>query len=89
MWLGVGVLSFTAANVIYLAWTQFQSNAPVPSASDFGYPGIYPCVVAAVVSLVRRSDGWVPKSLWLDASLGAAGGAECAGRAAEPRCSPA
>ena len=75
VWLGLGILSFTVANVIYLGVDAVSGHPPVPSASDIGYLGIYPFVGAAVVSLVRLADGSLAKSLWLDASLGAAGGA--------------
>ena len=74
-WLGAGMLCWTAGNVIFVAWTQFQADPPVPSPADFAYLGFYACVVAALVSLARREVGSVPRSLWLDGALGAAGAA--------------
>ena len=74
-WLGVGMLSFTAGNVIYVTWTALQPDPPVPSAADIAFLAFYPCAVAAVVCLVRRDEMSSPKSLWLDGALGAAGAA--------------
>ncbi len=74
-WLGLGLLSFTLGNVIFLGWTQWQADPPVPSPADIAYLGIYPCVAAALLCLVRRDHESLAKSLWLDGALGAAGAA--------------
>jgi diguanylate cyclase (GGDEF)-like protein len=75
IWLGLGMLSFTAGNVIYVGWTQFQSEPPVPSPADLAYLGIYPCILAMLLSLVRREKQALTRSMWLDGGLGAAGAA--------------
>ncbi len=75
VWLGFGMLSWTAGNAIYLQWTQFQADPPVPSPADLCYLGFYACVLGAVVCLVRRDKGATTRSLWLDGAIGAAGGA--------------
>ena len=33
-WLGIAMLSWSAGNFIYLRWTQFQADPPVPSPAD-------------------------------------------------------
>ena len=75
IWLGVGMLAWTAGGVIYVQWTQFQADPPVPSPADLCYLGFYVCVLGAIVSLVRGDHGAPSRSLWLDGALGAAGGA--------------
>jgi diguanylate cyclase (GGDEF)-like protein len=74
-WLGVAMIAFATGNVIYLGWTQFQTAPSVPSPADIAYLAFYPCVVAAVVSLLRREKSTSARGLWLDGSLGAAGAA--------------
>ena len=75
LWLGAGGLSYTVANVMYVTWAQYQTNPPVPSPTDVVFLGIYPCIAAAVVCLVRRDGGAPARALWLDGLLGAAGAA--------------
>ena len=75
LWLGAGMLSWSAGNVTYLWWTQFQAHPPVPAPSDIAYFGFYFCMIAALVSLARRDMGSFSRTLWLDGALGAAGAA--------------
>ena len=75
VWLGLATVAFGVGSVIYIAWSQFQTDPPVPSGADIAYLAFYPCVVAAVISLARQDIGRLAKSLWLDAALGAAGAA--------------
>jgi len=75
IWLGLGMLSQTAGNVIFSTWTQYQADPPVPSPGDIAYFGFYVCVAAAIVCLVPRDQGAFPRALWLDGALGAAGAA--------------
>ena len=84
IWLGLAMISQTAGNVITSAWVQFQASPPVPSAADFAYFGFYVCVTAAIVRLVRRDHGSVPRALWLDGALGAAGAATALAAALSP-----
>jgi diguanylate cyclase (GGDEF)-like protein len=74
-WLGIGMFSFLVGNVIFVGWTQLQTDPPVPSPADIAYLGIYPFVAAAVICLVRNDEGSLAKSLWLDGALGAGGAA--------------
>jgi len=89
IWLGLAMLSQTAGNVIYTAWTQFQINPPVPNPADFAYLGFYVSVAAAVICLVRRDHGSFPRALWLDGALGAAGAATALAAAMSPVLSSA
>jgi diguanylate cyclase len=75
LWLGAGMLCWAAGNVIFVCWTQFQADPPVPSPADIAYFGFYLCVAAAMVSLARRDMGSFSRMLWLDGALGAAGAA--------------
>ena len=65
LWLGLGMLSWTAGNVIYVTTTQFQTSPPVPSPADLAYLGFYVCVAASLVCLVRSDLGAFARSLWL------------------------
>ena len=56
-WLAAAMLSFTVASVIFVGWTQFQTDPPIPSPADIGYLVFYPCVIAAVFCLLRRDPG--------------------------------
>jgi diguanylate cyclase (GGDEF)-like protein len=84
MWLGIGLASFTFGNVVYVGWIQFDRNAPDLNASVIGYLGIYPAFAAAVACLVRRDGGRIPRAVWLDAALGAAGAATALAAAMNP-----
>ena len=75
VWLGLALLSQAAGNVIYSAWTQYQTHPPVPAPSDIAYFGFYVSVTAAVVWLARREHGSFPRALWLDGAIGATGAA--------------
>jgi diguanylate cyclase (GGDEF)-like protein len=75
LWLGAGMLCWAAGNVIFVWWTQFQADPPVPSPADIAYFGFYFCVAAAMVSLARPDMGSFSRMLWLDGALGAAGAA--------------
>ncbi len=75
LWLGAGMVCWSAGNVIFVRWTQFQAHPPVPSPADIAYFGFYFCVAAAMVSLARREMGSFDRLLWLDGALGAAGAA--------------
>ena len=69
------MLCWAAGNVIFVGWTQFQANPPIPSPADIAYFGFYFCVAAALVSLARRDSASLSRTLWLDGALGAAGAA--------------
>ena len=84
LWLGCALLSQVAGNGIYVTWTQFQADPPVPNPADFAYLGFYVCVAAAVVCLVRRDVGSFARALWLDGALGAAGAATALAAAMSP-----
>ena len=73
IWLGLGMLSYTVGNIIFVGWTQFQDDPPVPSPADLAYLGFCPFVLAGIVALVRREHTAPAEALWLDGALGAAG----------------
>ncbi len=75
LWLGAGMLFWTAGNVIFVWWTQSQAAPPIPSPADISYFGFYVCVAAALASLARRDLGSFSRVPWLDGALGAAGAA--------------
>ena len=75
IWLGIAMVLWSAGNLIFLKWTQFQADPPVPSPADLFYLVFYVFVLGAVVCLVRCDRGATTRSLWLDGALGAAGGA--------------
>jgi diguanylate cyclase (GGDEF)-like protein len=64
--LAVGLGSFTVGDVLYANVVQFMDPAPYPSAADFGYIGLYPSVVAALILFVRRGTVRVRRSMLLD-----------------------
>ena len=68
------MLLWSAGNVIYIRWTQFQADPPVPSPADLCYLVFYAFVSAPWCRwcATSRARG---KALWLDGALGAAGGA--------------
>jgi diguanylate cyclase (GGDEF)-like protein len=74
-WLAAAMLAFTVGCVIFVGWTQFQTDPAVPSPADIAYLVFYPCVIAAVFCLLRREAGAPARGLWLDGALGAAGAA--------------
>jgi hypothetical protein len=84
IWLGLGLLSQTAGNVLISTWLQFEAHPSVPSPADLSYFGFYVCVAAAIVCLVPRDQGSFPRALWLDGALGAAGAATALAAALSP-----
>jgi len=84
IWLGLAMLSQTAGNVLVSVWVQYQADPPVPSPADLSYFGLYVCVTAAIICLVRRDHGSFPRALWLDGALGAAGAATVLAAALSP-----
>jgi hypothetical protein len=64
------MLCWAAGNVIFVWWTQFQADPPVPSPADIAYFGFYFCVAAAMASLARPDMGSFSRLLWLDGTLG-------------------
>ncbi|MEA2168355.1 MAG: diguanylate cyclase [Solirubrobacteraceae bacterium] len=75
-WLGVAMVAYGIGNLIYVGWTQFDPNPPVPSLADVAYLAFYPAAGAAVFCLLSRDGGSASAGrLWLDGALGAAGAA--------------
>lgn len=46
--LAMAALSFTAGNVVYLSWVQYQDPLPFPTAADAGYLGFYPFALTQI-----------------------------------------
>jgi diguanylate cyclase (GGDEF)-like protein len=71
----VGLVAFAAAKPYYIWFVQRMNPMPAPSVSDVLWWTLYPCIVVALVLLVRSRMRRVPLSLVLDGvvvGLGAA-----------------
>jgi two-component system cell cycle response regulator len=68
--LGIGVLSWTAGDLYWVAFLRDDATVPFPSASDAFYLGFYPPAYVSLVLLLRARLRDVPRSLWLDGLIG-------------------
>jgi diguanylate cyclase (GGDEF)-like protein len=71
---GLGMLSFAAGNVAYVAAIQFQVEPSVPSPADVGYLAFYPLACAGAIAMLRDARR-LGEAIWLDGAVGAAGAA--------------
>ena len=71
---GLGMLSFAAGNVAYVAAIQSQLEPAVPSPADVGYLAFYPLACAGAVAMLRDTRR-LGAAIWLDGAVGAAGAA--------------
>ena len=72
--LGLGMLSFAAGNIAYVALIRLEIEPPVPSLADVGYLGFYPLACAGALVIMRRGRV-LSGTMWLDGLLGAVGAA--------------
>src|SRR5215208_80857 len=72
-WLVVGlaIVSWTAADIVWTAVYTNDPNAPYPSIADALWLTWYPASLVALVLLVRSRMRHVRASLWLDGLIGA------------------
>jgi diguanylate cyclase (GGDEF)-like protein len=73
-----GVVSFFSGNLIFL-WIDRLGDPPVPSLADFGYLGIYPFVIVALMVSLRSRLGRMRQGIALDAVVGALAAATVCG----------
>jgi diguanylate cyclase (GGDEF)-like protein/putative nucleotidyltransferase with HDIG domain len=77
--LGLGLLSWTAANNYYDLFVADLDPAPSPSVADGLWLAFYPPAYLAIILIVRSRLSGLRRGLWLDGVIGAlAAGALCA-----------
>ena len=67
---GLGLLSWTAAD---LYWTLVYTNAtsvPYPSLADVGYLAALPCFYVGIALLIKQRIGHFTAASWLDGAIG-------------------
>jgi two-component system, cell cycle response regulator len=69
--IGVGIVAWTAADIVWTAAYADDANAPYPSISDALWLVWYPATIVALVMLVRSRMSNFRLSLWLDGLIGA------------------
>ena len=69
--MGVGIVTWTAADIVWTAAYADDPNAPYPSISDALWILYYPTSLAALLLLVRTRLKRTHSSLWLDGMIGA------------------
>ena len=71
--LAVGLGSWAAADIYWVAFLANLDAPPYPSLADAGYLVLYPTCYAAVLLLIARGGLRLPRSMWLDGAIGALG----------------
>jgi two-component system cell cycle response regulator len=69
--IGLAIVSWTAADIVWTAVYTDDPNAPYPSIADALWLAWYPASLVALVLLVRARLRGAPGSLWLDGLIGA------------------
>ena len=77
--IGLGMLSFAAAELYYTIFLEHKAEIPYPSLADALYLGLYPCCFAGLLLLARCRAGRLPWMLWVDGLIVALGFAAVAG----------
>jgi diguanylate cyclase (GGDEF)-like protein len=77
--IGLGLVSYAAAELYYTIFLQNLDEIPYPSLADALYLGIYPCAFVGLLLLARRRAGRLPWMLWVDGLIVALGFAAVAG----------
>jgi two-component system, cell cycle response regulator len=69
--IGVGIVAWTAADVVWTAAYAEDPNAPYPSIADVLWLAYYPAACITLILLVRARVASVRSSLWIDGLIGA------------------
>ena len=69
--IGLGIVTWTAADVVWTVAYANDPNAPYPSWADLLWLLYYPAACIALILLVRARVANVRSSLWLDGLIGA------------------
>ena len=69
--MGAGIVSWTAADIVWTVVYADDPNAPYPSVADALWLAWYPASYVVLVLLVRSRFASVRASLWLDGVIGA------------------
>jgi two-component system cell cycle response regulator len=69
--IGLGVVAWTGADVVWTAAYADDPGAPYPSAADLLWLVYYPAACVTLILLVRSRVASVRSSLWLDGLIGA------------------
>ena len=69
--MGAGIVSWTAADIVWTVVYADDPNAPYPSVADALWLAWYPASYVVLVLLVRSRFASVRSSLWLDGVIGA------------------
>ena len=71
IWIGAGVLSWTAGDIYWTVALETVKSPPYPSFADLGYLGFYPPVFVGIGLLVRERVIRFSASIWLDGFIAA------------------
>jgi diguanylate cyclase (GGDEF)-like protein len=76
--ISVGLLSYAAGNIVYIAYVSKLDPEPFPSLSDALWLPLYPFAYAGIVLLLRQQVRRWHASMWLDGLVAALGVGACA-----------
>jgi len=62
----VGLLTWSAGDLVWTIWLDNVSNPPYPSIADPLYLAMYPAIYVAIVLLLRAQFRHVGVAMWLD-----------------------
>jgi diguanylate cyclase (GGDEF)-like protein/putative nucleotidyltransferase with HDIG domain len=77
--IGLGLVSYSAAELYYTVFLQNLEEIPYPSLADALYLGIYPLAFVGLLLLTRCRAGRLPWMLWVDGLIVALGFAALSG----------
>ncbi len=77
--IGLGMVSFAAAELYYTFFLEHREVIPYPSLADALYLGLYPACFAGLLLLTRCRAGRLPWMLWVDGLIVALSFAAVAG----------
>ena len=67
---GLGLLSWTAADVYWTLAFSDLDRVPYPSLADVGYLAALPCFYVGIALLIKRRIGHFTAASWLDGAIG-------------------
>src|SRR5688572_27205174 len=76
--MGLGIASWTAADIVWTVLYADDPNAPYPSLADALWLAWYPASYVVLILLVRARIACFRASLWLDGLIGAVCTVACA-----------